>query len=127
MACCISKGMPTLVGEKLMELPEPLDMDTMLEVLKVADHLERVVARLKGLGSNMTTIESPSLEALEHLPRGTQLFEPGSSPFRPPRPVPVGLDLEEARNECGYCEARLDEILKKWYATDEAGSGDSGR
>lgn len=110
-----------------MESAEPLDMDTMLEVLKVADHLERVVALLKGLGSNMTTVESPSLEDLEHLPRDTRFFEPGSSPFGPPRPVPVGLDLEEARNECGYCEACLDKILKKWYGINEGGSDQSGR
>jgi hypothetical protein len=119
--------MPTPVGEKPMESPEPLDMDTMLEVLKVVDHLERVLALLKRLGSNMTTVESPSLEALEHLPRGIQFFEPGSSPFRPPKPVPIGLDLEEARNECGYCQARLDEILRKWYGINEASDGESGR
>jgi hypothetical protein len=110
-----------------MEPAEPLDKDTMLEALKIADRLDRVAARLKGLGSHVSTIESPSLEVLERLPRDTQFFEPGSSPFGPPRPVPVGLDLEEARDECSYCAARLDGILKKWYGLHEGEGGETER
>lgn len=106
---------------------EPLDKDTMLEALKIAEHLERVAAWLKGLGSNMSAIENPSLEALDHLPQGTKFFEPGSSPFGRPRPIPVGMDLEEARDECGYCAARLNEILQKWWNdADEAEGDESG-
>jgi len=110
-----------------MESPELLDMDTMLEVLKVVDHLERVVALLRRLGSNTTRIESPSLEELEHLPRGTEFFEQETSLSRPSRPVPIGLDLEEARNECGYCEARLDEILRRWHGSDDLVGADSSQ
>ena len=44
-----------------METAEPLDENTMLEALKIADHLERIAAKLKGLGSRLSTIESPSL------------------------------------------------------------------
>lgn len=110
-----------------MEAAEPLDEKTMLEALKVADHLDRVAARLNGLGSHMSTIESPPLEVLEHLPRDTQFFEPGSSPFGPQGPVPIALDLEEARDVCAYCAARLDEILKKWWSTDEGGTEESER
>jgi len=112
-----------LAGGDLMETAEPLDKNAVLEALKIADHLERIAARLKGLGSRFSTIESPSLEAMEHLPRGTQFLEPGSSPFGPPRPVPIGLDLEEARDECTYCAVRLGEILRKWYGTDEEAGG----
>jgi hypothetical protein len=106
-----------------METAEPLDENTMLEALKVADHLDRIAARLKELGSRLSTIERPSLEAMEHLPRGTQFLEPGSSPFDPPRPIPIGFDLEEARDECRFCAMRLDEILQKWYGSDEEGGG----
>jgi hypothetical protein len=116
-----------MTGEKVMQAAEPLDEETMLEALKIADLLDRVAARLKGLGSRLSTIESPSLEVLEHLPRDTQFFEPGSSPFGPPRHIPIGLDLEEARAECHYCAARLDQLFKKWYGTDERGSEESER
>lgn len=106
-----------------MDHCEPLDMNTMLEVTKIVDCLERTVARLKGLGSNLSGIESPSMEALEHLPLGTEFIEPGSSRLGPPRAVPIGMDLEEARDECGYCAARLGEILKNWWDRDPEKDG----
>jgi hypothetical protein len=93
---------------------EHLDITTMLEVTKVVDRLERVVFRLKGLGSNLSVIEPPSLDVLERLPRGTGFFEPGSSPFGPPRHIRIEMDLEESRDECDYCRLRLDKILNEW-------------
>ena len=109
-----------------MDAAEPLDMETMLEVVKVTDNLERVVARLKTLGSNMSVIERPSLETLEHLPSKTRFLEPGSSPLGSSRPVPIALDLEEARDECRRCAARLDEILTKCWS-DTEGEGDQSK
>jgi hypothetical protein len=110
-----------LRGEGVMDGTEPLDMDTTLEVEKIIDRLERVVTRLKHLGSNLLVFESPSLEALEHLPPGTLFPEPGSHPFSRCglRQTPIALDLEEAGTECGYCATRLDEILKKWMDAPE--------
>jgi len=108
-------------GRRLMDHTESLDMDTMLEVTKIADCLERVVARLQRLGSNPSVVEPPSLEALEHLPRGIAVPEPAPTPFSSaePKQIPIAVDLEEAGAECRYCAARLDEILKKWMDATE--------
>jgi len=102
-----------------METAEPLDMETMLEVLKVADRLDRVSGWLKKLGSRLNVVEPPPLDVLEHIPSGPRLLEPGSSPFGPPRPVPIGTDLEEARDELTLCAAWLDRLVKKWYDLEE--------
>lgn len=104
-----------------MDDTESLDMNTMLEVMKVIDCLEVVVARLKRLGSNPSLVETLSLEALEHLPWGTFLPKSGSQPLSSPAPRhrPIGMDLEDAGAECRYCAARLNEILKKWVDAAE--------
>ena len=48
-----------------MQNTDPVDMATMLEALKIADDLERAAARLKGLGSNTSATDRPSLEVQE--------------------------------------------------------------
>ncbi len=45
-----------------MDDTESLHMNTILEVMKVIDWLEVVVARLKRLGSNLSLVETLSLE-----------------------------------------------------------------
>jgi hypothetical protein len=102
-----------------------IDMNTMLEALKIADGLERAAARLKGLGSNTAATEQPSLEVLERL--GVERY--GVAKGRREKPTPILADLIITLAEISYCSAKLDKLFRRVGGLDESGElsgSDSG-
>ena len=103
-----------------MESGDPVDMDTMLEALKIADDLELSAARLKGLESNTCTNERASLEVQERL----HVEQYAQIKGRPVNPTPVLLDVEITRDEVGYCHAKLIKLWRRLAGVEDPAGQD---
>ncbi len=85
-------------------------MGTMSEALKIADDLELAAARLKGLGSNTSATERPSLDVQERFAAVEGI---------PEKPTPFRLDLQITLDEVEYCHARLNKLFRHFVGLDE--------